>query len=290
MPNTAQNTVQNTVRKTVQEVVLITGASSGIGAALARVYAEKGCALILLARRMDRLTTLKKACEQLHPECQAWVSTCDVTQREEVERTVREGVEYFGGRLTLVVANAGFAIAGYVEDLEAADFERQFATNVYGVLYLVRATLPHLKGSQGSLALMGSVNSYLALPANAPYCMSKFAVAALAQSLWFELEPHGVSVTLICPGFVASEILQVDNHGQLLPTPKHSVPTWLIMDTIKAARQMERAIRRRRRMIAITVHGKLAILLQRHCPGVLPFLWKWALSRRKKINFSSEAI
>jgi short-subunit dehydrogenase len=173
------------------------------------------------------------------------------------------------GRLDVVIANAGFGVVGPVERLTLDDYRRQFETNVYGVLRTIHATLEDLKASRGRLVIVGSVAGYVATPGSSPYSMSKFAVRALAEALGHELAPAGVSVTLVSPGYVDSEIRRVDNTGRFQGEAPEPVPAWLLVPTATAARQIVRAIARRRREIVITGHGKLAVFVQRHAPWLV---------------------
>jgi short-subunit dehydrogenase len=250
-------------------VALITGASSGIGAALAREYARRGFSVALLARRGDRLDELAVEVEGVGAE--ALPVVCDVTRDGDLERAVDVVLERFG-RLDHVHANAGFGVAGWFHKLDVEDYRRQFETNVFGVLRTAAATRGPLIATGGCLALMGSVNSFVALPGTSPYSMSKHSVAALAGSLRHELGVHGVSVTLVAPGFVSSEIRRVDNSGRLAPSAPEPVPGWLLMDADRAARGIVRAVLRRRRIVVLTAHGKLAVFLQRHAPGLMSVL------------------
>jgi NAD(P)-dependent dehydrogenase (short-subunit alcohol dehydrogenase family) len=173
------------------------------------------------------------------------------------------------GRLDVVVANAGFGVVGPVERLTLDDYRRQFETNVFGVLRTVQAALPLLKTSRGRLVIMGSVSGHIAAPGSSPYAMSKFAVRGLAQALGHELAAAGVSVTLVSPGFVESEIRRVDNAGVFQPGAREPLPAWLVVPAERAARSIVRAIARRRREVVITGHGKLAVLAQRHAPWLV---------------------
>ncbi|MEE8385974.1 MAG: SDR family NAD(P)-dependent oxidoreductase, partial [Dehalococcoidia bacterium] len=195
-------------------VIFITGASSGIGAAVALEAARQGADLVLAARREQRLRELSGELEVLGGR--VLVVRCDVTRDGDVEEAVAAARAEFG-RIDHVVANAGFGVVGPFAKLGLEDFRRQFETNVFGVLRTVAATREDLIASRGCLALIGSVNSYLPFPETSPYSMSKFAVRALASSLWYELRPHGVGVVLVAPGFVESEIRKVDNLGVLHP-------------------------------------------------------------------------
>jgi short-subunit dehydrogenase len=244
--------------------VLITGASSGIGAALARELAREGARLVLMARRRERLEQL---CAELAP-AEAVAHIGDVTRRADLDSAVALAVERWG-RLDMAVANAGFGVVGPIAKLGVEDYRRQFETNVFAVLETSKACLPELLKSRGRLVLIGSVAGYISTPNASPYAMSKFAIRALAEALRPELAPHGVAVTLISPGFVTSEIRQVDNRGGWHPQAKEPLPSWLPMRADVAARKIVSAVYRRRREAIITVHGKALVWLSRVAPWVL---------------------
>jgi short-subunit dehydrogenase len=247
-------------------VTFITGASSGIGAALSLEIARQGGDVALLARRLERLEKLSVEIETMGR--QALPLMCDVTRDGDLERAADMTRSHFG-RIDCVVANAGFGVAGRFEKLSVDDFRRQFETNVFGVLRTVYATREDLIKSQGCLVLIGSINGYIANSRLSAYAMSKFAIHGLAESLWYEFRPHGVGVVLIVPGYVQTEIRQVDKKGVYHPEMKDRVPPWMKMPPEKAARQIGDAIYRRRRITVITGYGRAAVFLQRHCPGFL---------------------
>ena len=256
-------------------VVFITGASAGIGEALARRVASEGGKVALGARRIERLDTLVQELEAQGSE--AIAIQCDVTDEAAMRGAIDTIIERFG-TLDAVVANAGFGVAGTLMKLSNEDYRRQFETNVYGVMNTLRAAYPALKRSNGRAAIVSSVNGFISLPSNSAYAMSKFAVRALAQSLWAEWRADGISTTLICPGFVTSEIRQVNNRGVYRETAKDPVPSWLVMPAETAAAQMSRAIYRRKREVVITGHGKVIVWISRYLPGLTHF----ALSRSSR--------
>jgi short-subunit dehydrogenase len=223
----------------------------------------------LAARRTDRLETLAR--ELTAGGRRALVLACDVTKDGDLEAAVARTREAFG-RIDVVIANAGFGVVGPVERLGLDDFRRQFETNVFGVLRTVYATVDDLKRSRGRLCILGSVSGHLSTPGGAPYAMSKFAVRALAEALRHELRPAGVTVTLVSPGFVESEIRLVDNQGRLRSESRDIVPRWLRMKTEPAARKIVHAVERGRREAVITGHGKVLVFLQRHVPGLMSAL------------------
>jgi short-subunit dehydrogenase len=247
--------------------VFITGASSGIGAALAREFAREGADVALAARRLDRLEAL--ASEISKTGRRAVVIPCDVTRDGDLERAVDQARATLG-KLDVVVANAGFGVAGKLEILSLDDYRRQLETNVFGVLRTIYATLDDLKKTRGRLVLIGSVSGHVAVPGSSAYSMSKFAVRGLAASLGHELAPYGIAVTLISPGFVESEIRQVDNRGVWrAQAPRRPIPPSIVMATPTAAQKIVNAVARRRREVVITGFGKAAVVLQRHLPWLL---------------------
>jgi short-subunit dehydrogenase len=251
------------------KVAFITGASSGIGAAMAREFARRGADVVLLARRWERLEAL--ALEVRARGRRALTIRCDVTSDEDLEKAVEATLEDFGC-IDWVIANAGFGVAGAVHKLSTDDYRRQFETNIFGVLRTVQATREALIASRGSLAIMGSVMSYLSLPVSSPYAMSKHALRALASSLRAEMAKHGVGVTLLAPGFVVSEIRKVDNQGQYNEATRDKIPNWLRMDTDKAAVKLVKAVIKRKREAVITGHGRVIVFLARHFPWLISFL------------------
>jgi short-subunit dehydrogenase len=248
-----------------RHVVFITGASSGIGAALGGEFARQGAHVALGARRLDRLGAVAAEVQKMGRR--ALVVACDVTRDGDLERAVAETRAALGP-ITVAVANAGFGVLGDVTRLTLDDYRRQLETNVFGVLRTVYATLDDLRRTRGRLVIIGSVSGHISTPGASAYGMSKFALRALAQSLGAELAREGVAVVLISPGFVTSELHEIDNHGVRhagVPDPFHR----LRMPAATAARRIVRAVARRRRETIITGHGKFAVFLQRHVPWLI---------------------
>jgi len=178
-------------------VFLISGASSGIGAATARQAAEAGYRLVLAARSTDRLRELAS---ELGGEERAVAVPCDVTDWDQQQVMVGTALERFG-QLDVAFANAGFgATRGFLEE-SPEQWRSMVLTNVYGVALTIRATLQALKDARGHLLLTGSVAGRRALPGSL-YSATKWAVTAMGESARQELHGTGVRVTLIEPGVV----------------------------------------------------------------------------------------
>jgi short-subunit dehydrogenase len=254
------------------DTVLITGASSGIGAALAREFAGRGWCVALVARRLEKLEVL--AAELRAAGAKVSVHRGDVTVGGSLA-TVIEELAGQGISPRIVVANAGFGVVGNAQKLTLDDYRRQFETNVFGVLRTLHETLPALKRTQGRFVIMGSVAGHLSGAGSSPYAMSKFAVRALAEALHADLRSAGVTCTLLSPGFVDSDIRRVDNQGGLHAEARDPIPPWLRLRADKAARVMVRAILQGKREAIITFHGRVIVFFARHFPRFT----RWALLR-----------
>jgi NADP-dependent 3-hydroxy acid dehydrogenase YdfG len=178
-------------------VFLITGASSGIGAATARQAAEAGYRLVLAARSTDRIDALA---DELGAAERAIAVTCDVTEWDQQEALVRTALDRFG-RVDVAFANAGFGAARGFTAETPEHWRSMVLTNVYGAALTIRATMAALKESRGHLLLTGSVAGRRALPGSL-YSATKWAVTAMGESARQELNDTGVRVTVIEPGMV----------------------------------------------------------------------------------------
>jgi NADP-dependent 3-hydroxy acid dehydrogenase YdfG len=189
------------------QVFLITGASSGIGAATARAAAQAGYRVVLAARSADRLQAL--ADELGGPE-RAFALRCDVTEWEDQQALVAGALERFG-RLDVAFANAGFGAArGFLED-SPEHWRAMVLTNVLGAAYTVRAALPAITDATGHIVLTGSVAGRRAIPGSL-YSSTKWAITGMGESLRQDLNGTGVRVTVIEPGMVDTPFF--DNPGQ----------------------------------------------------------------------------
>ncbi len=191
-------------------VFLITGASSGIGAATARAAAEAGYRLVLAARSVDRLSSLA---DDLGGEDRALAVQCDVTEWEQQQAMVQTALDRFG-RLDVAFANAGFGAARSFLGDTPEHWREMVLTNVYGVALTIRATMPALKESRGHLLLTGSLAGRRALPGSL-YSATKFAVTSMGEAARLELNDTGVRVTLIEPGMVDTPFFDTPGEGRL---------------------------------------------------------------------------
>ena len=256
-------------------VAWVTGGGSGIGRALAVELARQGAAVAVSGRRADRLDAV--VAEIAEAGGRGLAVPCDVTDDSAVAGCAEKVASELGS-LDLAVANAGLSISGRFEKLGADEWRKQFEVNVLGAVSTARHALPALHESRGRLGLVGSVAAFTCFPASSAYCSSKFALRAIGLTLAQELHGSGVSVTLLHPGFVASEIAQVDNRGVFHPDREDKRPKNLMWSAEKAARVMARALYKRKREYVFTGHGKMGAWLGKHLPGLIHF----ATTRRSR--------
>jgi len=247
------------------KVVWITGASAGIGQAMARQFAREGAIVAASARRVDRLHELAGEIERAGGSAQ--VVPCDVTDDASVGAAV-ERVVGEQGRLDVAVANAGFSVDGRIAELPDEDWRRQYDTNVFGLLSTIRHAMPHLRDAEGRMALIASVAAFVPFPKAGAYSSSKAAVAAIGETLSAELAGTPVTCTTIHPGFVSSELPQIDRHGRFRPEWEDRRPAQLMWEAEDAARVMVRAIHRRKREFVFTGHGRFSVWAARHFHGL----------------------
>jgi NADP-dependent 3-hydroxy acid dehydrogenase YdfG len=188
-------------------VAMVTGASSGIGEAIARRLAEEGARVALVARRRDRLEKLGSSLGD-----RAFVIEADITDREQAKEAVKRTVDQLG-QLDILVNNAGLALAGPIADAPEEEWDRMLAINVQAVLTMTREALPHLiRSAEGSprrvadLVNISSTGGRVARAGMGVYSLTKFGINAFSESLRQEVQPKRVRVGLVEPGIVATEL------------------------------------------------------------------------------------
>ena len=184
------------------KVVVITGASSGLGEATARRLAREGAKLVLGARRLERLRALA---EELSLGDDAVVQT-DVTDREQVENLVKHAVQTHG-RVDAIINNAGLMPLSPLEALRVEDWDRMIDVNLKGTLYGIAAALPHMKEQQGGHVInVSSVAGHTVNPGGAVYSATKYGVRVISEALRQEVKPYNIRTTVISPGAVDTEL------------------------------------------------------------------------------------
>jgi short-subunit dehydrogenase len=242
------------------QVAVITGASSGIGRALAHVLAAEGAKVGLVARREAELAAL--AAEVAAAGGKAAYAPADVSQREPTVAAIRQVAAQLGP-VDLLIANAGVGAPTVVEPaFNVADVEKMFRVNVFGVVYAIEAVLPDmLQRGKGHLAAVSSMAAYRGLPGESAYCSSKAAVNTFMEGLRVQIRGRGVAVTTVCPGFVRTPMTEVNDFKM----------PWLL-EADDAARRIVAALRRKRKVSNLP--WQMALLMK-----VTAWLPDWALAR-----------
>lgn len=185
--------------------IIITGASSGIGEATARMLADRGAKLMLAARRQERLDKLTSEIEQAGGT--ASYQVVDITQRSEVEALAQATLKQYG-QIDVLINNAGIMPLSRLDQLRVEEWERTVDINIKGVLYGIAAVLPHMQRAQsGHIVSLSSVAGHRVFPTGAVYCATKHAVRAISEGLRQEIGNH-IRCTIISPGAVATELTQ----------------------------------------------------------------------------------
>lgn len=186
------------------KVVVVTGASSGLGEATARLLSAQGATVVLGARRVDRLESLAKQLQTGGGKALALKT--DVTRPEQVKALVDSAVQTYG-RIDVMINNAGLMPQAPLEQSKVHEWEQMIDVNIKGVLYGIAAALPHMRRQQsGHFINVSSVAGHRVGPGFAVYAATKFAVRALSEGLRQEVKPYNIRTTVISPGAVATEI------------------------------------------------------------------------------------
>lgn len=242
-------------------VVLITGASSGIGSATALAFAKDGARVVLASRARERLEELAK---EIGPA--ALAVTCDVRERAQVRAAIDGAVSRFGA-LHVAIANAGFGIYHSAARMRDEDLDAVFRTNVYGAVWTIQEALPHLRrAGRGQAIFVTSVLGKAVTPGSAAYNMSKHAITAYADSLRMEEPKGGIDVIVVGPGLTATgfQANAGNRFKDFIPARKNK-GGWT---PDRVARAILKASKRRRREVYLTLEGRALLALRPWIPGI----------------------
>lgn len=253
------------------QVVIVTGASAGIGKALALLLARQGAKVVIAARRADRLEQLAAECTALGAE--TLVVPTDVADESQCKALIEKTIARFG-KLDMLINNAGLAASALLEDFpDLSLFKQTMDVNFYGALYCTYYALQHLKKTGGRIVAISSLGGKSAIPYNTPYCASKYAMHGLYDSLRLELAPSGVSVTVVCPWWVITEFheAQMDKNGIPRGPRGRGFYTKRMMTAEQCAAITLRAAEKRKREVLMGPGG-LTILLKAIAPGLVDWI------------------
>ena len=250
-----------------RKVVVITGASSGIGKALAEKYAAEGFNLVLAARRIERLDELKQKLSNV----EVLPVKTDVTSEEDCKNLIDKAIEKFG-TIHILINNAGISMRAAFEDVELSVLKKLMDVKYWGTVYCTKYALPYILKEKGSIVGVISTGGYIGLPGRTGYSASKFAVRGFLDTVRIEYLRAGLHVLVAAPGFTASEIRKTaltKNGRQQGETPRNESK---MMSAERCASIMFRAIKNRRRKMIISFwDGKFVVLIHK--------LWAWLIDQ-----------
>jgi NAD(P)-dependent dehydrogenase (short-subunit alcohol dehydrogenase family) len=241
------------------KVALVTGASMGIGEAIARRFAAEGARVALAARSVGKLEAVARALPT-----EALVVPADVSQPDQVRAMVARTIEYFG-RLDILVNNAAVGMYASVAEMKPEQFEHLVATNYLGPVHAIQAAVPQMrKQGGGTIVNISSVAGKVAIPWMGAYCSSKFALNALSSSLRMELRTENIHVVIVCPGRVRTPFTK-NAYKDFATRPLY--PGGISADRVALA--VLRAVLRRRREIVVPADNRLLGWIHGLFPGLV---------------------
>ena len=253
------------MRSLQDKVIIVTGASSGIGLASARQFGREGARVVMAARSLDRMLALAPGVAD--PD-RVMCVCCDVT-REEDCRALVEATLARWGRIDVLVNNAGISMRAMFKDLDLQVIERLMAVNFWGTVYCTKYALPHLLASKGSVVGVISTAGYSALPARTGYSASKFAVRGFLDTIRIEHLRDGLHVLVFAPGYTASNVRKAALTADGTPQGMTPLEEGKLMSAEKCAAFLSRALRRRRSRAILTPLGRASVWTRRLLPGLM---------------------
>ena len=256
-----------------KQVIIITGASSGIGKALAIECAARGAKLSLGARNGEMLKViseqLKANCEKLFQlNNEVLITTTDVTNETDCKNLVDRTIEKFG-RIDILINNAGISMRALFEDVDLKVIHQVMDTNFWGTVNCSKFALPHLLEAKGSLVGISSVAGFKGLPGRTGYSASKFAMHGFLDVVRMENMKKGLHVLLACPGFTASNIRNLSLTKDGTSQGETPLNEDKLMSAEEVAKYICNAIEKRKRTLILTTEGKMTVLLNKFFPSFM---------------------
>lgn len=258
------------------KVVVVTGATSGIGEALVYEFIGAGAAVVMAARSDDKLAAM--ASDIASKGGRVCYSRCDVAIESECHEMIEEGVRQFGG-IDIVICNAGLSMRALFDDVELDVLHRLMDVNFWGSVNCIKYALPYIQRSRGSIVGISSVAGIHGLPARTGYSASKYAMVGFLETIRIENLKKGVHVMVASPGFVATNVrfsaLTADGSSQG-ETPRHEDK---MMSPTEVAQRIMRGIKGRKRSITMDFNGKATTFLKKLSPSLVDRLFYNAMAK-----------
>ncbi len=261
------------------KVVVITGASSGIGKALAEEFAKRGANVVLGARQYVKLCEITNEIHEKY-KIKALAVQADVTIEKDCEHLINQAI-YTMGKVDILINNAGISMRALFKDLDLEVLKQVMDINFWGAVYCTKYALPEILKTGGSIVAVSSIAGYKGLPGRTGYSASKFAMNGFFESLRVENLKTGLHVMLACPGFTASNIRQVALNQSAKPQGESSMDEGKMMSAEQVSEIIINGIISRKRQVIMTGQGKFTVFLQKFFPALLDKLVYKHFSKEK---------
>jgi short-subunit dehydrogenase len=248
------------------KVIIITGATSGIGKALAYECAARGAKLVISGRNKERLLEISE--DLLRTGIEVLPVTADVSKEEDCRNLVWKTMEKFG-TIDVLINNAGISMRALFTDVELEVLRKLMDTNFWGTVYCTKYALPYLLNSGGSLVGISSIAGYKGLPGRTGYSSSKFAMQGMLEVIRIENRKKGLHVLIAAPGFTASNIRNVALAKDGRQQGETPLDESKLMPAETVAIKIADAIEKRKRTIILTTQGKMTVLLNKFFPSFM---------------------
>lgn len=265
-----------------EKVVIITGATSGIGEACAAAFGKDGAKIVITGRNQLKLDNTLVKLQKEGIECLGILADAGV---EEDNRKIAEETVKKWGRIDVLVNNAGISMRALFEDLDMEVFRKVMDTNFWGTVYATKYCLPEILKSKGSIIGVSSINGFRGTPARTAYTASKFAMNGFFESLRTEVMKRGVHVLVVCPGFTASNIRNIALTADGTSQGESPREEDKMMSAEEVAMEILKATKKKKRDLVLTRQGKLAAFLNKWMPGVMDTIVYNTMAKEKDSPF-----
>lgn len=264
------------------KTIVITGASSGIGEAMAREYAARGARVVLGARSAEKLERLTDEIRRAGGAA-AWCAA-DIVRPEECEALIETAVREFGG-IDVLVCNAGISMRALFDDVDLAVLHRLMDVNFWGTVYCTKYALPYLQAAKGTVVGVSSVAGLHGLPGRTGYSASKYAMTGFLDTIRIENRRKGLHVMVACPGFTATNVrfsaLTADGTAQGA-TPRKEEK---MMTAEEVAHRIARGILKRKRLLLMEFEGRATHFIKKFSPRFLDMMFYKVMAREPDSPF-----
>ncbi|MFA4852633.1 MAG: SDR family oxidoreductase [Bacteroidales bacterium] len=248
------------------KVVIITGASSGIGKAISEEFGSRGAKVVMAARNFEKLDQCRKELEKKNYN--VFAIQADVSKEEECKKLIDETVKKFG-TIDILINNAGISMRALFEDVDLNVIKRVMDVNFWGTVFCTKYALPYLLKNKGSIVGVSSIAGYKGLPGRTGYSASKFAIQGFLETLRIENLKKGLHVLIACPGFTASNIRNTALAKDGSVQGESPLDEAKLMTSEEVARRIVNAVVKRKHRIIMTTQGKLIVFLNKFFPKMM---------------------